>query len=188
MISRWEPGRHRGSVLGQPVLVLNRNYLALTVCAMPRALRMLATGKAELLVPAPQMIATAGRAIPAPAVIRVDTPAVRLARTPALSRREVFIRDRYTCQYCGRAFAGADLTLDHVLPRHRGGASTWENLVTACRPCNHRKAGQTPAEARMRLAQPAYGAPRVTVYGHIARIMPDTVRALWADFLPAGTV
>ena len=70
-----------------------------------------------------------------------------------LTRREIFARDRHTCQYCGRS--RHDLTLDHIVPRHRGGGHTWENLVAACKPCNHRKGGKTPEEARVRLHRAA---------------------------------
>jgi hypothetical protein len=73
-----------------------------------------------------------------------------------LSRREIFSRDRYLCQYCGKQTR--DLTLDHVLPRHRGGRHEWENLVSACKTCNHRKAGRTPHEANMRLAREPFAA------------------------------
>ncbi len=185
MSTVWEPSSASLAVLDQPVLVLNRNYLALTVCRVRRAVSLVLTGKAELLVPAATSITTSGRAIPTPAVIRVDTPAVRLERSAALSGRAVFARDGYVCQYCRRPFAAADLTLDHVIPRHQGGARSWENLVTACRACNHRKAGLSLVEARMKTARAHYGAPRVTVYSYIARTMPETSRALWQDFLPA---
>jgi general stress protein YciG len=70
---------------------------------------------------------------------------------PRLTRREIFSRDRERCQYCGKQ--GGDLTLDHVVPKHQGGAHAWENLVAACRACNHRKGGRTPAEARMHLVR-----------------------------------
>ena len=66
-----------------------------------------------------------------------------------LTRREIFARDRHTCQYCGRQ--SHDLTLDHIVPRHRGGGHTWDNLVAACKACNHRKGGKTLEEARFRL-------------------------------------
>lgn len=176
----------RSAVLDQPVLVLNRNYLALAVCTVRRPLCLVLTGKAELLVAAAQTtIATASRAVPAPAVIRVDTPAFRGPRGTHLSGRTVFARDDYRCQYCGRSFPAAELTLDHVIPRRQGGARSFTNLVTACRACNHRKADRTPAEARMTLARTHYGMPRQTIYGHIARTMPPASRALWQDFLPA---
>jgi 5-methylcytosine-specific restriction endonuclease McrA len=63
----------------------------------------------------------------------------------------VFHRDRYTCQYCGKE--GRQLTIDHVVPRHQGGQHRWENVVSACRSCNRRKAGQTPEQARMKLSR-----------------------------------
>jgi 5-methylcytosine-specific restriction endonuclease McrA len=69
----------------------------------------------------------------------------------AVSRRSIMLRDRHTCQYCRRAFEARKLTLDHVVPRSRGGAGTWENLVACCHPCNNRKADRTPAEAGMML-------------------------------------
>ena len=66
-----------------------------------------------------------------------------------MTKLEIFNRDKYTCQYCG--WTGKDLTLDHVIPKKRGGEHTWENVVCACVPCNRRKAGHTPAEAGMPL-------------------------------------
>jgi 5-methylcytosine-specific restriction endonuclease McrA len=83
-----------------------------------------------------------------------------------LTRKEVFARDQQRCQYCGNS--GVELTLDHVVPRHRGGTHEWENLVAACRPCNHRKGGRTPGEARMHLLhQPARPvATPAALFGH----------------------
>jgi 5-methylcytosine-specific restriction endonuclease McrA len=71
-----------------------------------------------------------------------------------LNRKNVYIRDNNTCQYCGKKFVSSDLTLDHVVPRSQGGANTWDNLVCACFKCNQRKAGRTPKEARMHLVKP----------------------------------
>jgi 5-methylcytosine-specific restriction endonuclease McrA len=68
-----------------------------------------------------------------------------------LTRRTVIARDLYTCQYCGAQPGRAELTIDHVLPRSRGGKTTWENAVTACKPCNHKKRDRTPEEAEMTL-------------------------------------
>src|SRR5438067_5312009 len=131
------------------VLVLNQNYEPINVCNARRAVVLLDRGKAEVLENGAGCLRSASAAFPLPSVIRL----VYLIRRPRpqmrLTRREVFQRDRYTCQYCG--LQGRDLTLDHVVPRHRGGKHTWENLVTACKACNHRKAGRTPAEARMKL-------------------------------------
>jgi 5-methylcytosine-specific restriction endonuclease McrA len=69
----------------------------------------------------------------------------------AMTRRNVFYRDAYQCQYCHRQFPARELTCDHVVPRSQGGMTSWDNLVTACGPCNRRKGGRTPEEARMRL-------------------------------------
>jgi len=88
-------------------------------------------------------------------MIKRPRPKVRL------TRKEIFARDGWQCVYCGRATR--DLTLDHVVPRHRGGPHTWDNLVAACRSCNHRKAGRTPQEARMAMTHEP-GMPRVSIY------------------------
>jgi len=74
-------------------------------------------------------------------------------QTRALSRKNILLRDRNTCQYCLVALASGELTLDHVVPRSRGGSSTWENLVACCHPCNRRKGNQTPIEAGMKLTR-----------------------------------
>ena len=75
-------------------------------------------------------------------------------QTRALSRKNILMRDRYTCQYCHRTLPSAELTLDHVIPRSRAGESAWENLVACCHSCNNRKGGRTPEEAGMKLARP----------------------------------
>ncbi len=72
-------------------------------------------------------------------------------QTRALSRKNILLRDRNTCQYCGTVLASSELTLDHVVPRSRGGTSTWENLVACCHPCNRKKGNRLPIEARMKL-------------------------------------
>ena len=131
------------------VLVLNQNYEPLNVCAARRAFVLVFGGKAELLETGGDGIRGVDRTYPMPSVIRLHHPVRRPRPRVRLTRREVFVRDRQRCQYCGKH--GLDLTLDHVIPRRRGGAHEWENVVTACRPCNHRKGGRTPREARMKL-------------------------------------
>src|SRR5205085_2199687 len=88
---------------------------------------------------------TATLDVEAPVVIRLARQVRRPPSRPALTRRAVFLRDNYTCQYCG--LHSRDLTLDHVVPRHRGGRDAWDNLVAACRACNHRKGHQAAAKA-----------------------------------------
>jgi 5-methylcytosine-specific restriction endonuclease McrA len=130
-------------------LVLNQNYEPLNVCAGRRAFVLVLSGKAEILEQAADPIHGVGRNYHLPSVIRLRYAVRRPRPRVRLTRREVFARDGQRCQYCGRE--GRDLTLDHVLPRHRGGQHDWENIVAACRPCNHHKGGRTPTEARMRL-------------------------------------
>lgn len=162
-----------------PVLVLNQNYEPLNVCNARRALVLVLRGKAEVVELARDFIRTASRAIQLPSVIRLVSMIRRPRPKLRLTRREVFIRDRWQCQYCGRFTR--DLTLDHVLPRHRGGAHTWENLTSACKPCNHRKAGRTPQEARMALLEePA--APRVSIYYAFFQYLG--VQEEWQKFVP----
>ena len=109
------------------VLVLNQNYEPLNVCNARRALVLVDGGKAEVLEHAFGDIRTPSRAIPRPSVIRLVYMIKRPRPRVRLTRREIFMRDGYTCQYCG--LKSRDLTLDHVIPRHRGGPHSWENLV-----------------------------------------------------------
>jgi 5-methylcytosine-specific restriction endonuclease McrA len=126
------------------------------------------------------VIHTVSRAFDAPSVIRL----VYLVRRPQprvkLSRREVFARDRHTCQYCGTATH--DLTIDHVVPRHRGGRHEWENLVAACRRCNHRKGSKTLAESRMALRHEPR-APRADARYLYGSYLTDERNDAWRTFL-----
>ena len=132
-----------------PVLVLNLNYVPVNVCTVRRAIVLLTKGKAELLENHPGQLHTVSRLIDAPSVIRLSYMVKRPFLPRKLSKKEVFLRDKFTCQYCGKK--AHDLTLDHVIPRRQHGAHTWENVVTACSRCNLHKAGRTPSEAKMRL-------------------------------------
>ena len=160
-------------------LVLNQNYEPLNVCSVRRAFVLVFHGKAEVLERGPEPIRAAEeRDFDTPSVIRLNHHVKRPLPRPRLSRREVFARDQQRCQYCGRR--GGDLTLDHVLPRHRGGTHQWDNLVAACRSCNHRKGGRTPGEARMRLmTKPT--TPMVSAADLFARYLDRY--AEWSPFL-----
>lgn len=163
-----------------PVLVLNQNYEPLNVTDIRRAFRLLGADKAELLERNHQVIHTPTRAIDAPSVIRLIYLVKRPQPRVKLSRREVFSRDRHTCQYCGRATR--DLTIDHVVPRHRGGRHEWENLVAACRTCNHRKGGKTLAEARMHLRREPK-APRADIRYLFGGYLTDQRNGAWRSYL-----
>jgi 5-methylcytosine-specific restriction endonuclease McrA len=102
------------------------------------------------------------------------------AFAPKISRNA---RDRHTCQYCGKV--ASDLTLDHILPRHRGGSHTWDNLVAACKSCNHRKGGKTPEEARVRLLRPPFE-PRSDLYSLFTPYLADERNEAWRTYLFLG--
>lgn len=132
-----------------PVLVLNANFEPVNVCDTRRAVGLLQAEKASLVVNGRGEIKTISRSFPRPSVIRLQKMVSRPRPQLKLTRREVFRRDNYTCQYCGKKTS--DLTIDHVIPRHQGGRHIWNNVVAACPICNHRKGGRSPEEANMRL-------------------------------------
>ena len=143
------------------VLVLNATYEPLNVCSLRRACVLLLKSKAELIDALERPLRSASASLPYPVVIRLLSY-VRRPRAAArrITRRAVFARDGHSCQYCG--VEGVRLTVDHVLPRSRGGPSSWDNAVTACAPCNLRKGDRLPHEIGMRLrtqAAPALAQP-----------------------------
>ena len=165
------------------VLVLNQNYEPLNVCNVRRAVVLVLRGKAEVIENSARAIHSATQSFIMPSVIRL----VHFVRRPRpqvrLTRKEIFARDGWACVYCGKPTK--ELTLDHVVPRHRGGRHTWENLVSACKQCNHRKAGRTPQEARMALTfEPAQ--PRVSVYYPFFQYLGT--RESWRKFVPGFEV
>ena len=133
----------------EPVLVLNANFEPINVCSTRRAVGLLLAGKADMVVNGRGHIKTVKQVIPRPSIIRLEMQIHRPRPRVKLTRREVFRRDNYTCQYCGRR--EVNLTVDHVIPRHMGGQHIWTNLVAACSFCNHHKGGRKVDEAHMRL-------------------------------------
>lgn len=163
------------------VLVLNQNYEPLNICNVKRALVMVFTGKAEVLEQNGLVLHTFGDSYRAPSVIRLSALIKRPRPQVKLTRREIFIRDGYTCQYCG--VQSRDLTIDHVIPKSRNGPHTWENLVSACKACNHRKGGKTVQEARMHLTHEPFR-PRAGAYYTIQRKIHQSVQEEWSKFIP----
>jgi 5-methylcytosine-specific restriction endonuclease McrA len=139
-------------IVSQAVLVLNQNYEPLNVCHTKRAVVLLLTGKAEIIVNSRGYIHTPTARFPRPSVIRLASQVRRPRPRVTLTRRAIFRRDHFTCQYCG--IQSNHLTIDHVAPRYRGGAHTWQNVVSACPACNRTKGGKTLKEARMVLRRP----------------------------------
>ena len=161
------------------VLVLNASYEPLNVCSIRRAHVLVWKGKAEVIERLDQPLRSASTTFPWPHVIRLLTY-VRVPRTVQrkISRRALFARDGWRCVYCGTS--GGRLTLDHVIPRSRGGESVWENVVTACAPCNLRKGDRTLEEAAMTLPrQPHIPAPVLFI-----RLAAQRVPEVWRQYLP----
>lgn len=165
--------------MAQQVLVLNATYEPINVCTLQRAVVLVLKNKAEVLERAARQLRSATASFVYPLVIRLVTY-VRVPRNEKrrISRRAVFARDGYCCQYCG---ASGHLTVDHVVPKSRGGHSNWDNVVTSCAPCNVRKADRLPDEAGMHpTTQPK--APPADVF--IAVAAPRRPK-IWEPYLRA---
>lgn len=171
------------SGLDASVLVLNRNYTAIHVVGARRAFRLLCNERAEVVSQTGEQwdtydfeswielsrarrffeaeehgdwVRTFHLTIRVPRIIRLLLFDRRPRRTVKFNRRNLFARDDNHCQYCGRRFPTSELSLDHVVPRSRGGLSTWTNIVCACTRCNARKGGRLPREAHMTLVRKPY--------------------------------
>ena len=163
----------------QHVLVLNASYEPLNVCSVRRAYVLVFKGKAEVVEKLERPLHSASDTYPWPNVIRLVTYVhVPRAAQRKISRRALFARDGWRCVYCGTA-AGR-LTLDHVVPRSRGGDSVWENVVTSCAPCNLRKGNRLLEEVSMELpSRPK--APNPTLFIQLAA---PSIPAGWLQYLP----
>jgi 5-methylcytosine-specific restriction endonuclease McrA len=139
--------------LNRLVLCINATYEPVNIVTARRAIIMVCKGVAVVEEVSQHLVRTSRIAIPVPNVIRL----VRYRRVPrpnrSVSRKGILLRDGHTCQYCQSKLPAADLTLDHVVPRSRGGLSTWENLVACCFGCNNHKSNRTPQEAGMSLVK-----------------------------------
>ena len=144
---------HRASLMQEPVLVLNATYEPINVTAVRRAMVLLLKGVAQAEELHSAEVHSATHSHKVPSVIRLLAYRHIPQQSRALSRKNILLRDRNTCQFCGKIFPSSELTLDHVLPRSRGGRSTWENLVACCYRCNNTKGDRTPEEAGLKLAR-----------------------------------
>jgi 5-methylcytosine-specific restriction endonuclease McrA len=167
--------------MAQSVLVLNATYEPLNVTSVWRALSLVLADKAEIVEAHPeQVIRSPSRCLAHPLVIRL----LRYVRVPRfgvrrITRRAVFARDEFRCQYCGDT---SRLTVDHVVPRSRGGQSAWENMLTACAPCNLKKGDRLPHEVGMHpRSTPRMPPPRLFLT-LAAPSIPDA----WQSYLAFG--
>src|ERR1700727_1910830 len=146
-------GVFRQPAMQTPVLVLNASYEPINICGARRALVLVLKGVARTEEEQGAVLHAARMRIAMPSVIRLLEYRRIPHQTRALSRKNILLRDRNSCQYCNVVLTAGELTLDHVIPRSRGGLSTWENLVACCHNCNRRKGNQLPHEANMKPAR-----------------------------------
>lgn len=166
------------------VLVLNQTYEPFQVCSARRAVVLLFAGKAERIENSARVLRSPSTLFVVPSVIRLHHY-VRRPTQPALtfSKKNILKRDGYTCQYCGRN-GGERMTIDHVIPRARGGRTVWDNVVSACRACNLRKGGRSPDEAGMRLLRRPSTPRSLFYFGILAQSAPPF--SGWRKYLPAA--
>jgi 5-methylcytosine-specific restriction endonuclease McrA len=164
------------------VLVLNASFEPINVCTVRRAAVLILKERAEVLEHADWALHAESLTLPRPVVIRLVTyvKIPRDAHRRKITRRAVFARDRWTCQYCGHE--RGNLTVDHVIPRSKGGGSGWENIVTCCAPCNRRKGDRLPKQANMTPTHPPR-APNATIFIHVAT---PTIPPAWERYLVAA--
>ena len=199
-----------GGGLSSSVLVLNRLYMAIRVISARRAFCLLYNQSAEVIhvedgrfanydfdswrelselrvddkQPNEDWVRAVSFEIQVPRVIRLN----RFDRVPrqsiSLNRRNLFARDEHRCQYCGKRLPTSQLSLDHVVPRSRGGETTWENVVCCCLRCNTRKGGRTPQEARMNLLRPPAKPAQSPL---LALKLNNPKYATWRAFIPTSS-
>jgi 5-methylcytosine-specific restriction endonuclease McrA len=141
--------------MGQ-TLLLSQGYEPLRVISWQRAVCLLSLGKIEVVEEYDRLIRSVSVALRLPAVVRLCHKVPRQLGRVRFNRRNVMARDRFRCQYCGHRGSPRELTFDHVVPRAQGGKACWENIVSACIPCNKKKGNRTPEQAGMHLEQRPY--------------------------------
>ena len=176
---RHGPESSPTKAIGGRVLVLNATYEPINVCTVRRAVVLLLKEKAELIERGRHELRSESSTLARPVVIRLVTyvKVPRDAHRRKITRRAVFARDSWTCQYCG---SRSNLTVDHVIPRSKGGESSWENIVASCAPCNRRKGDRTPRQAGMHPRR-APRTPRAEIF---IRVASPSIPAAWLQYLP----
>ncbi|MHB8411143.1 MAG: HNH endonuclease [Candidatus Acidiferrales bacterium] len=152
-VTKGDAVPRRPAVMQGPVLVLNATFEPINVTAVRRALVLMLKGVAQAEETQTAQVHSTSKSVSVPSVIRLLSYRHIPQQSRALSRKNILLRDRNTCQFCGQTLSSSDLTLDHVMPRSRGGRSSWENLVASCYECNNRKGDRTPEEAGLTLAR-----------------------------------
>jgi 5-methylcytosine-specific restriction endonuclease McrA len=165
-------------------LLLNSTFMPLRIVSWRKAMILMALRKVEVVEEYNKEIHTVSLSIRLPSVIRLLKFIRARDQEIRFTRYNIYLRDKGRCQYCGDRFSARDLTYDHVIPRARGGAATWENIVTCCRSCNLRKGGRTPHEAEMRLIRLPRKPEWLPIFDVTMGIrgVPES----WQDYLPGS--
>jgi 5-methylcytosine-specific restriction endonuclease McrA len=167
-----------------PALVLNADhrplsYFPLSLWSWQDAIKAVFLDRVNILAEYDRAVHSPSFEMKLPSVVSLKSY-VKPARNPAFTRFNVFLRDRFECQYCGD---GEDLTFDHVIPRSRGGKTTWENVVTACAPCNLTKGGRLPQHIGMFPRNPPHRPSVNELRNNGRRFPPNHLHESWADYL-----
>lgn len=163
------------------VLVLNSDYEPLNVCNMRRAIMLVHLGKAEVLHVDSRTLRSYSDQWESPSVLKLRHHVRRPVPQLRLSRRGIFARDEYECQYCG--LTGRELTIDHIVPKRLGGKASWENLVACCRRCNAKKGDKLLHQSGMRLRKEPRR-PRFIPYISLAKYLAGQKNEVWRTYLP----
>ena len=169
---------------GYPALVLNADfrplsYYPLSLWPWQEAIKAVFLDRVDVVASYDQKVHSPSFEMPIPSVVSLRHY-VAQDRSPAFTRFNLFLRDAFACQYCG---SGSDLTFDHVVPRSRGGRTTWENIVTACAPCNLGKGGRTPKEAGMHPRRSPRRPDMHQLQALGRRFPPNFLHESWLDYL-----
>lgn len=166
----------------QRTLLLDAGYSPISIISWTRAISLLWLGKVEVIEEYDRVIRSPSIAVRLPAVVRLVRRVVRGRRRVRFSRRNIFLRDGGTCQYCRKKLALEECTFDHVIPKVRGGKTNWTNVVLACRKCNHAKGAKSPEQVGLKLRkQPRMPADIPYMVFKLKQL--SQVPNLWRDYL-----
>jgi 5-methylcytosine-specific restriction endonuclease McrA len=169
------------NVLNESVLVLNSTYEAINICNVKRAILLIFSGIAVVQENNGNKVHSPSLTMDVPSVIRLTRFINLVNKKVVLNRKNVLLRDKYTCQYCAKVFHPSELTIDHIIPRANGGKSRWENVVASCKICNNKKGQKTVWKAKMSLVNKP-SSPNYIYFLHIMRHFA-TKNNLWMKYL-----